>query len=167
MNMRKEFITENFKETQRLGEFLAMEIEDGRKSSVLVSLVRPKMSDLEEALVLCLEGDLGAGKTTFTQGLLQRLRAEGPYTSPTFLIMKEYDLQETKEFKIRNIYHIDAYRVGERDVLDLGWEEIIADPKNVVIVEWPEKISRILPENSIRIKFEWLDENRRKITFGK
>ncbi|MDZ4385535.1 MAG: tRNA (adenosine(37)-N6)-threonylcarbamoyltransferase complex ATPase subunit type 1 TsaE [Candidatus Moranbacteria bacterium] len=172
--MEKEFITGNFKETQKLGKSLALEIGNELQGPALSSIARSQSPILGGAFVFCLEGDLGAGKTTFTQGVLKGLGAEGPYTSPTFLIMKEYNLQdtkykkqETKKFKIRNIYHIDAYRVGAEDVLSLGWEEIIADPKNVVIVEWPEKIARILPENSIRIKFEWLDENQRKITFGK
>lgn len=140
---KKEFITNNHKETQKLGELLAMELRGGE--------------------VLCLDGELGAGKTTFTQGLLKGLGAKGPYTSPTFLIMKHYEIKS----KDRNIYHIDAYRVGAQDLLNLGWEEIIADPKNIIIVEWSERIKKILPEQAVMIKFEWLDEKQRKISFGK
>jgi len=66
-----------------------------------------------------LHGDLGAGKTTFTQGLLRGLKIKGPYTSPTFVIMKKYD----------DIYHFDAYRVGEKDLLSLGWRELISSKK--------------------------------------
>lgn len=142
----QEYITNNFQETQKLGELLAMELRGGE--------------------VLCLDGELGAGKTTFTQGLLKGLGVQGPYTSPTFLIMKKYEIKpkaESLKSKIRTVYHLDAYRVGARDVLSLGWEEIIADEKNLVIVEWPEKIEKILPAQAIRIKFEWLDENRRKV----
>ena len=75
------FITNNFKETQKLGELLALEIESERKG--------------DGALILCLEGDLGAGKTTFTQGLLKGLKVKGPYTSPTFVVMKEYEIKDT------------------------------------------------------------------------
>ncbi len=157
--MIKELVTNNFKETQKLGGLLALELKGGE--------------------VLCLEGDLGAGKTTFTQGLLKGLKVKGPYTSPTFLIMKHYQ-KETKNQKlktknktrsinseIKNIYHIDAYRIKSEDLIGLGWEEIISDPKNIIIVEWSERIKKILPKDSLKIKFEWLDENQRKISFGK
>jgi len=145
----QEYITNNFQETQKLGELLAAELQGGE--------------------VLCLEGELGAGKTTFTQGLLQGLGAKGPYTSPTFLIMKEYKIEDTNhklqtQNTIENIYHIDAYRVGADDLLNLGWEEIIADPKNVVIIEWSERVKEILPKDSLKIKFEWVDQEQRKIT---
>jgi len=156
----QEYITHNFKETQKLGELLALELRGGE--------------------VLCMDGELGAGKTTFTQGLLKGLKVKGPYTSPTFLIMKEYEVKSSKsnppaggsnqaqnsKSKTEKIYHFDVYRVGVEDILDLGWKEIISDDKNVVIVEWPERVEKILPKNSIRIKFEWLDENQRKITFN-
>lgn len=152
----KESITDNFQETRKLGGLLALEIESGRR----------QVPASGKAQVFCLEGDLGAGKTTFTQGLLEGLGAEGPYTSPTFLIMKHYEVKiQNPKTKVQNIYHFDAYRVGEEDILSLGWEELVSDPENVIIVEWPERIEKILPERSVRIKFEWLDENRRKITF--
>ncbi|MDO8240531.1 MAG: tRNA (adenosine(37)-N6)-threonylcarbamoyltransferase complex ATPase subunit type 1 TsaE [Candidatus Moranbacteria bacterium] len=162
--MSKEFITNNFKETQKLGELLALELQGGE--------------------VLCMEGDLGAGKTTFTQGLLKGLKVKGPYTSPTFLIMKEYRITQNVERKtwnakrklksdaihdprstIHGIYHIDAYRIDEKDLLNLGWEEIVADDKNIVIVEWSERVKKILPKDALKIKFEWLDKNQRKICF--
>ena len=145
------FITHNQKETQELGRQLAQKLTGGE--------------------VLCLEGELGAGKTTFTQGLLAELEVEGPYTSPTFLIMKEYEreIQNPKSkisnSKIRRIYHIDAYRINEEDLLNLGWEEIINDKNNVVIVEWPDRVRKILPQTAMEIGFEWLDENQRKIMF--
>jgi len=165
--LKKEFITNSFRETQKLGELLALELQGGE--------------------VLCMEGDLGAGKTTFTQGLLKGLKIKGPYTSPTFLIMKQYQRQDTKnkkqstnksqisipstrdksQNKIENIYHVDAYRISDKDLLNLGWEEIVVDDKNIVIVEWSERVKKILPKDSLKIKFEWLDENQRKITFGK
>ncbi len=155
--MKKEIITNNFQETQRLGTELAHKLQGGE--------------------VICLEGDLGSGKTTFTQGLLAGLGVEGPYTSPTFLIMKHYKKEfpisnfqfpnksQKANSQIQNIYHVDAYRIGPDDLLNLGWEEIIADKKNVVIVEWAERIKDILPEDCLKIKFEWMDEKRRKIIF--
>jgi tRNA threonylcarbamoyladenosine biosynthesis protein TsaE len=152
--MQKTFITQNSTETKKLGGFLAHELKGGE--------------------VVCLSGDLGAGKTTFAQGLLKGLKVSGPYTSPTFLIMKQYIVkiknQKSKikkanqNFKTNKIYHIDSYRVKSKDILDLGWEEIIDDPKNIVIIEWADRIADITPQRSLWIKFEWLDQNRRKIT---
>lgn len=136
--MQKEFVTNNSKQTQELGEMLSRELQGGE--------------------VVCLTGELGGGKTTFTQGMLKGLEIDGPYTSPTFLIMKEY------KTKTKNIYHIDAYRIGKEDILNLGFEEIISNPKNIVIIEWADKVSDIIPKNSLWIDFEWVDENERKIT---
>jgi tRNA threonylcarbamoyladenosine biosynthesis protein TsaE len=133
--MQKEFITTNSKQTQKMGEMLAKEITN--------------------ATVVCLVGELGAGKTTFTQGFLKGLSAEGPYTSPTFLIMKQYD----------NVYHFDAYRVDSKDILSLGWEEIIANPQNIVIIEWADKVRDIIPKRAVWIDFGWVDEEKRKIIF--
>lgn len=138
--MQTEFITEKMEETKKLGKLLAQELSGGE--------------------VLCLSGELGAGKTTFTQGLLAGLGAEKPYTSPTFVVMKEYSL---KNKKIKKIYHFDAYRVCENDFSALGWEEIIADNSNISIIEWADKIKNIIPTRAIWIDFEWLDEKRRKI----
>lgn len=135
--MEKTFITTNSRETQKLGELLAKEIKGGA--------------------VICLSGDLGAGKTTFSQGLLKGLKVKGPYTSPTFVIMKKYK---------NNIFHFDAYRIGAKDILNLGWEEIIAEKNNVIIVEWADRIKKIIPKKCLQIKFEWIDENKRKIIFN-
>jgi len=136
--------TNNFKETQKLGEKLAKDILSGKIASKII----------------CLSGDLGAGKTTFAQGILKGLKVAGPYTSPTFVIMKKYE---------NNIYHLDAYRVSADDILNLGWEELIAPPaggsKNIIIVEWADRIRKIIPKNRVWINFEWIDEKKRKITF--
>jgi tRNA threonylcarbamoyladenosine biosynthesis protein TsaE len=138
--MQKEFITTDFKQTQKLGELLAKEIN--------LSAGRGK--------IICLSGDLGTGKTTFTQGLLKGLKVKGPYTSPTFVIMKKYS---------QNIFHIDAYRVGTDDIKSLGWEEIANNPRNIVIIEWAEKICGIIPKKALWIEFQWISEKKRKIIF--
>jgi tRNA threonylcarbamoyladenosine biosynthesis protein TsaE len=134
----EKLVTINASQTKKLGELLAEEIKPGT--------------------LICLSGDLGSGKTTFTQGLLKGLKIKGPYTSPTFVIMKNYK---------NNIFHFDAYRVSNKDILNLGWEELIANPKNIVIVEWADRIKKIIPKRSLWIKFEWQDENKRKVIFGK
>jgi len=131
-----EIIANNFSETQKFGAEFSAQIREGG--------------------ILCLEGELGAGKTTFTQGLLKGLGCEGPFTSPTFVLMKKYE---------ENIYHLDAYRIDETNLDDLGWDELIADKKNIIIVEWPERIQKRIPGRARWMHFEWIDENKRKIDF--
>lgn len=135
--MPKSFITENSRQTQKLGALLAKELRGGK--------------------VICLAGELGSGKTTFTQGLLKGLGVGGPYTSPTFVIMKKYK---------NNIYHFDAYRVKAKDILNLGWAELLAEPKNIIIVEWADRIKKIIPKKAVWARFEWLDKNKRRIRFN-
>lgn len=134
-------ITVNSKETKKLGSKIAQKIFCGG--------------------VICLIGDLGSGKTTFTQGLLKKLKVKGPYNSPTFVIIKHY----RKKIKNLNIYHIDAYRIKEKDLLNLGWKEMISNPKNIIIIEWADRIKKIITSKALWIKFEWLDEKKRKIIF--
>ncbi len=116
-----------------------------------------------EQNVILLQGELGAGKTTFSQFLLEAIGAEGPFTSPTFVIMKKYEVRSPASY-LKNIYHLDCYRVDGESVLDLGWEEIVADKNNLVLVEWSEKIKNIWPEKYWLLKFEYgEDRNDRKV----
>lgn len=118
------------------------------------------LKELRGRNLILLRGDLGAGKTTFAQGILNTLGAQGPFTSPTFVIMKKYDL---KKSDFRNVYHLDCYRVGSIDVQELGWDEILRDKNNLVLVEWPERIWDIVPEEHILIDFQIIDKNKRKM----
>lgn len=113
---------------------------------------------------LCLQGDLGAGKTTLVQGLLQGLGADGPYVSPTFVIMKQYDLPAPSATGIRRIYHADAYRVEEKDFREIGFAEWCADDEGLVILEWPERIANLLPQKRINVTLVSLSENEREIS---
>ncbi len=124
--------------------------------------------------LLCLTGDLGAGKTTLVQGLLEGLGAERPYVSPTFVIMKQYDLPTrqtglpaTSVTGVNRIYHADAYRVGSKDFTEIGFTEWCADRDGLVILEWPERIADILPTKRIDITLTSLSETKREITFKK
>lgn len=139
----KEIITNSSKETFDLGKDFAKDLKGGE--------------------ILCFSGDLGAGKTTFTQGLLAGLGVSEKVNSPTFVIIKEYQLDKKE---IKNIYHIDTYRVEKDDIIDLGWDDMIKKEENITIIEWPEKINEIIPQKSIWIKFEHLSEDKRKIIFN-
>lgn len=141
----KKFITENPNQTKSLGKLLAEEVSGGE--------------------IICLSGDLGAGKTTFTQGFLEGIGAEGPFTSPTFNILKEYTLPTT-HYKLRAVCHIDAYRISEEDLENIGWKDFAGNKKTVTIVEWAEKIREIIPREALWIHFKWIDENKRTVTIS-
>lgn len=104
------------------------------------------------ALVFALTGDLGSGKTTFVQGFLRALGVRKKITSPTFVLVKRY---ATGHMQYAHCYHVDAYRLkSPRDLEILGFEEILSDPQNIVLIEWAEKIKKLLPENTTWIKFD-------------
>jgi tRNA threonylcarbamoyladenosine biosynthesis protein TsaE len=145
-----EIITNNSRQTKKLGEFLAKKLKQG---------VRKK------AFILALRGNLGGGKTTFLQGFAKGLGIKQKVLSPTFVILKRFKI---KDLRLKNFYHIDCYRIRKsKEILDLGFKKIISDPKNIVAIEWAEKIKKILPKNTIWIKFEFVDENKRKIKISK
>ncbi|MEA2097681.1 MAG: tRNA (adenosine(37)-N6)-threonylcarbamoyltransferase complex ATPase subunit type 1 TsaE [Patescibacteria group bacterium] len=115
--------------------------------------------------LICLSGDLGGGKTVFTQGLAKGLGVNGIVNSPTFLIMKKYNSSK-KANKKYNLYHFDCYRISSyKEILDLGFPEIISGENNIIVIEWPEKIEKILPKNRLNLNFKFVDENTRKISF--
>ena len=118
--------------------------------------------------VILLKGNLGAGKTTFSQAVLEYVGAEKPFTSPTFVIMKEYsvDFKNQNNLTIKKVYHLDCYRIDDKSLLDLGWEDIILNRENLILLEWPEKIEKVLPKNFVQIKFEVLNEDERGIKVG-
>lgn len=145
---KNQIITKSSEETKEFAEVLAgewLEINKAKNSNWLV----------------CLYGDLGGGKTTFVQGVAEGLGVKETINSPTFVIMKKYKLAKNKKYAL---YHFDCYRVSDyKDILSLGWEEIISGENNIIIVEWPEKIEKILPKKRLNLKFEFVDENRREI----
>ena len=123
----------------------------------------------DTATVVALQGNLGAGKTTFTKAFAKALGIEEIVTSPTFVIEKIYKVQprETSEVeprRFRRLIHIDAYRLeSSNELLALGFEEKLADPGNLILLEWPEKVPEALPHDMITILFEVVDENTRSI----
>jgi tRNA threonylcarbamoyladenosine biosynthesis protein TsaE len=111
--------------------------------------------------VLCLRGELGSGKTTFLQGLGKILGVKEKIQSPTFIIMSRFPL---KNFSFKNFFHFDCYRLEDsEEIIKLGFKEIIADPKNIVAIEWPQMIEKFLPQKRIEITLEALEEDKRKI----
>jgi len=106
----------------------------------------------KSALIIALNGDLGSGKTTFVQGFLKAAGVKKRITSPTFVLMKRFEIKN-KIFK--NIYHIDCYRLEKPEmILKLDFKEITGNPENIILIEWPEKIEKVLPKKIKKINFE-------------
>jgi tRNA threonylcarbamoyladenosine biosynthesis protein TsaE len=113
--------------------------------------------------VILMEGDLGAGKTTFVQVLAKELGVTEEIISPTFVIQKSY---ETKDHIFKKLIHIDAYRIEDaREMIKLGWQDTVSNKENLVVVEWPSKILEILPENAKEMKFAHIDVETREISY--
>tara|TARA_Y100000590_G_scaffold404095_1_gene491337 strand:+ start:52 stop:474 length:423 start_codon:yes stop_codon:yes gene_type:complete len=112
--------------------------------------------NLSQGDILLLYGDLGSGKTTFVKGILRGLDYKDDVTSPTFTLVNEYNAKY-------KVIHIDFYREKNVDRwINLGIDEYF-DGLNIVIIEWPNLIPSLLPDNSIKIFFEHISEYKRKI----
>lgn len=110
--------------------------------------------------MIVLSGDLGAGKTTFTQGLAVGLGILEPVTSPTYLLMKEYPGGRYP------LMHMDIYRLEKiQEVIDLGYDEFL-DPSYVVVVEWGDMVEPLLPRDHLDVEIKHVDEDVRRITIA-
>ncbi len=115
------------------------------------------------ACIIGLKGDLGSGKTTFTKSVALALGIKDTVTSPTFVIEKIYNLPK-KTAGFRRLIHIDAYRLDEGKELDvLGFQEIIKDKQNLILIEWPEQVADILPSNMKTVQFTFVSDKIREI----
>lgn len=143
----EENISNNYSETSDLGKKTAENIL--------------KRGSSGKAVVLGLEGELGAGKTAFIQGFSKGLKIKQRVISPTFVIMNVFPL---KNRNFKRFYHFDCYRINDyKEIENLGFKDIISDPQNIVCIEWSERIKSILPKNTIRFIFSIEGENKRKI----
>jgi tRNA threonylcarbamoyladenosine biosynthesis protein TsaE len=116
------------------------------------------------ATVIALYGDLGAGKTTFTKAFAKAFGITEMVTSPTFVIEKIYAL---KDQPFDRLVHIDAYRLsGGEELKQIGWNDIVADPKNLIVIEWAERIEAKLPRGTIKIHFSVADHHTRTLSYG-
>ncbi len=135
--MEKVFVTNSAGETRALGKELA--------------------GVLEKVSVAALYGGLGAGKTAFVSGVAEGFSCMQKATSPTYTIVNEY-------YGRRRICHFDMYRLHGADALyEIGWEDYLSSGA-LCIVEWSENIEEAIPEDAVRIFFERLSENSRRIT---
>jgi len=144
----KTFLSMSPSQTEKLGRELAEEIL--------------KSPFQKGAVVFGLVGDLGGGKTTFLKGFAKDLGIKQKILSPTFIIMRRFKI---KDLRFKNFYHFDCYRIeNPKEILALGFKKIISDPENIIGIEWSDRIKKILPKNSIILKFKFISKNQRKIT---
>jgi tRNA threonylcarbamoyl adenosine modification protein YjeE len=118
------------------------------------------------ATLVTLSGELGAGKTAFAKAVARALGVEEIVNSPTFVLEKIYQLGgETPKFK--QLIHIDAYRLEKgKDLASLGFDELMQDAGNLVLLEWPEKVIDMLPVPAQRISFTVQDHDSRILSYG-
>jgi tRNA threonylcarbamoyladenosine biosynthesis protein TsaE len=114
---------------------------------------------LRAPVVVALYGDLGAGKTLFTQALARALGVTQPVTSPTFTLINEYALPDGGV-----LYHVDLYRLRDPipEAIDLGLEELF--DVGIVVIEWADRIAPLLPEERIDVHLAHAGDTRRRIT---
>lgn len=105
--------------------------------------------------VVLLSGDLGAGKTTFTQFVFKHLGVKEVVNSPTFAILKTYQGKFT-------LHHFDTYRITTEEAIEAGFDEVLEDRNSVIFIEWAEMIEPLIPKNTIKINIRLLDENTRE-----
>lgn len=137
--MQKTYITNSVNETETLAENFGKKLKSGD--------------------IIAYKGSMGMGKTAFTRGLAKGMNIKDDVSSPTFALVNEYNGSGL------TLYHFDMYRInGFDDLYSTGFFDYM-DMGGVMAVEWSENITEALPENTINITFERIDENKRKITF--
>lgn len=177
-----EFNIESEKELQQIAEEL--------QNSLFMKMALEARTGKEYgAIVIGLFGELGSGKTTFTKYFAKQFGIKPKeINSPTFILQKRFDISQVDEpaktdqeaeknsqkksdspkktprHPFKNFYHLDVYRIeDQKEIESLGWREITADPQNIIIVEWADKIADLLPDDTIKMFFESVGEESRKI----
>jgi tRNA threonylcarbamoyladenosine biosynthesis protein TsaE len=147
----EEFISENEEQTIGFGQKFAEKLQPGD--------------------VICLIGELGAGKTTFVKGLAKGLGIEARIISPTYVVVREHTLKsgiKNQVSKIDKLYHLDLYRLtSEKDVLGIDIHDVMKDKNAVTVIEWPEVALSLIPTHAWKIVFEHASEHSRAIKIYK
>lgn len=111
---------------------------------------------LDKGDVILLNGDLGAGKTTFTQFVLAHLGVKEVVNSPTFAILKTYKGKFT-------FHHFDTYRISTEEAVEAGFDEVLDDRNSIIFIEWSETIAPLIPNKHIVVNIKLINENAREI----
>lgn len=149
---RREFITKSPQETQKVAAIVAVEVVSKKRT---------------RAFVVALEGELGAGKTTFVQGFAKALGVKENVLSPTFVLIKIYKLGHGSNVKgqmFRHLIHIDCYRIDSpKDLPRLGFRELLKDKDAIILIEWADRVRKLLPKKTTHIRFHHISPMRRQI----
>lgn len=115
-----------------------------------------------QALVIALNGELGAGKTVFAKGLARGLGLRRPISSPTFIIFRRYPLAKKKNFQ--NLVHVDAYRLkSAADLKTIDFQKFLEDPENLILIEWANNVEKIIPRKAIRIEIKTGEKEKERV----
>ena len=145
--MKEITITKTRKETEKFAARFSRRIQ--------------KLKSAKRALVIGLIGNLGGGKTIFAKGFAKGLGIKEIVVSPTFVLMRIYALRVTRYARL---IHIDAYRLEKsQELAELGFGNLLRDPRNIILIEWADRVKKILPKKTILIQFEIMKKNQRKI----
>ena len=142
----------------------------------MVAYGKKLASTLTGGEILCLSGDLGAGKTCLTKGIALGLGIKKEILSPTFTLMNVYPaspvLNQLRRTSIKTLVHIDTYRLkNENELLEIGAEDYLGNPNTICVIEWPEKIAGLLknicqkqnglgPKKIISVEIKHLEKGR-------
>lgn len=138
-------VTESASETKAFGKRLAASLIPG--------------------IVICLYGDLGVGKTVLVQGIASGLGVKELPTSPTFVFLREYKATKTP---VKRFYHLDLYRIQHaNEVKTLGIADYLIDKEAIMVIEWAEKLGRLLPEKRLEVNIRNAGGETRRILVGK
>ncbi|WP_458401554.1 tRNA (adenosine(37)-N6)-threonylcarbamoyltransferase complex ATPase subunit type 1 TsaE [Candidatus Avelusimicrobium sp.] len=108
--------------------------------------------------IIFLRGPIGAGKTIFVKGIAQALGLKSSPTSASFSLMKRYHNRQ------KTLYHIDLFRLSETEVFNLGFEEMLEDEKAIILAEWPDPITQMMPQDRLEMDFTLTGGDNRQIT---
>ena len=115
---------------------------------------------IEKGDIIALHGDLGSGKTTLTKGIMKGLEYTSPVTSPTYTLINEYN-------SLKNVIHIDCYKESDLGIwISLGLNDYINNRDNIIIIEWPEILVGMLPDDTINLKLIHISQNKRNISLS-
>lgn len=115
------------------------------------------------ATIVAFSGDLGAGKTTMIKEIAKSLGVQQDLASPTFVIYKIYNLDHNLS-PFKKLIHGDTYRLeSSSEIMQLGWEQLITDPENLILIEWPEKIADVIPDWAGRVTLHHVNADMRKL----
>ncbi len=118
---------------------------------------------LKGGAIIALYGELGSGKTTFTNYLVKALNIDSRVQSPTFVLLRKY-VNKNTEAVIKSVNHLDLYRLTSlEEIIDIGLDEILEEKNAITLIEWPEVAEPLLPKNCIKMKFEVVSEFERKV----